>query len=437
MEAAIGLRDRYRGSLLGLAAGDALGTTVEFTAPGTFEPIDDIVGGGPFGLEPGEWTDDTRWPSAWPRASSSAAASTRATRSTRYVRWWRDGHLSSDGRCFDIGIATSAALRRFERTGEPYAGLDRPGRGRQRLAHATRAGAAVLRRPIRPGRDRAAPPTARARLTPRPTAVDACRYLAGLIVGRSPGVRRTSCSRRASRRSRASGTASRSRPEIDEVAAGSFKHREPPEIKGSGYVVRSLEAALWAFDRSDDFRDGALLAVNLGDDADTTGAVYGQLAGAYYGEAGIPAEWRSRLALLGDDRGARRSAARGGRLIEQPALAGYPSDPYRLRPRLTTRLTLPPPGSTVPGLGFCEITRPLLTLRVGAADLPDAAVGARDRPLRGRQRLSRDVLHRAETGLVEEHGDGPASFVRRRQVQLAVTVQVADRDRVGRRRPVR
>ena len=64
-------------------------------------------------------------------------------------------------------------------------------------------------------------------------------------------------------------------------------------------MVRSLEAALWAFARGADFRDGALLAVNLGHDADTTGAVYGQLAGAHYGEAGIPAEWRSKLALLG------------------------------------------------------------------------------------------------------------------------------------------
>ena len=80
------------------------------------------------------------------------------------------------------------------------------------------------------------------------------------------------------------------------VAAGSFKRRDPPEIRGSGYVVASLEAALWAFHRSASFRDGALLAVNLGDDADTTGAVYGQLAGAFYGESGIPEAWRLCLA---------------------------------------------------------------------------------------------------------------------------------------------
>jgi hypothetical protein len=85
-------------------------------------------------------------------------------------------------------------------------------------------------------------------------------------------------------------------PAIDEVAAGSFKRREPPEIEGSGYVVRSLEAALWALHRSREFRDGCLLAVNLGDDADTTGAVYGQLAGALYGVEAISAQWRARLA---------------------------------------------------------------------------------------------------------------------------------------------
>jgi ADP-ribosyl-[dinitrogen reductase] hydrolase len=86
-------------------------------------------------------------------------------------------------------------------------------------------------------------------------------------------------------------------PEIAEIANGSFKWRKPPEIIGSGFVVRSLEAALWAFYRSDSFREGALRAVNLGDDADTTGAIYGQLAGAFYGVDAIPQAWIERLAL--------------------------------------------------------------------------------------------------------------------------------------------
>ena len=76
--------------------------------------------------------------------------------------------------------------------------------------------------------------------------------------------------------------------------------RPPPDIKGIGYVVDALEAALWAFHRSEEFREGALLAVNLGDDADTTGAIYGQLAGAHYGAESIPAPWRAKLTMAAE-----------------------------------------------------------------------------------------------------------------------------------------
>ena len=129
------------------------------------------------------------------------------------------------------------------------------------------------------------------------SAVDCCRYLAGLIAAAVVGVPKEELL--SSRYEPTSGLCHDAPldPAVDEVAAGSFKHREPPEIHGSGYVVRSLEAALWALHRSSMFRDGALLAVNLGEDADTTGAVYGQLAGAIYGANQIPAEWRERRAM--------------------------------------------------------------------------------------------------------------------------------------------
>jgi ADP-ribosylglycohydrolase len=128
-------------------------------------------------------------------------------------------------------------------------------------------------------------------------AVDACRYLAGLLVGAARGVKKAVLV--SARYCPVPGLWDRDglTATIDEVAAGSFRRREPPEIRGTGHVVRSLEAALWAFDRSGTFREGALRAVNLGDDADTTGAVYGQLAGAYYGADAIPGPWRERLAL--------------------------------------------------------------------------------------------------------------------------------------------
>ena len=84
---------------------------------------------------------------------------------------------------------------------------------------------------------------------------------------------------------------------IGAIALGEYRNRREPDICGSGYVVASLEAALWAFNRTDSFAAAILLAANLGDDADTTAAVCGQVAGAYYGEPGIPVHWLERLAL--------------------------------------------------------------------------------------------------------------------------------------------
>jgi ADP-ribosylglycohydrolase len=128
-------------------------------------------------------------------------------------------------------------------------------------------------------------------------AIDACRYLAGLLVGALQG--RPKAALLAPGFSPVPGLWDQTplAPKIAAVAAGSFARKAPPAIRGTGYVVDCLEAALWAFHRSETFRDGALMAVNLGDDADTTGAVYGQLAGAYYGAGGIPETWRARIAF--------------------------------------------------------------------------------------------------------------------------------------------
>jgi ADP-ribosyl-[dinitrogen reductase] hydrolase len=85
-------------------------------------------------------------------------------------------------------------------------------------------------------------------------------------------------------------------PDIARIAAGSFKTKGAHEIRASGFVVHTLEAALWAFHNANDFREGALLAVNLGEDADSTAAIAGQLAGALYGAGSIPAPWLEMLA---------------------------------------------------------------------------------------------------------------------------------------------
>jgi ADP-ribosylglycohydrolase len=212
----------------------------------------------------------------------------------RYCRWYRQGYLSSNGRCFDIGNTVCGALHRFERAREPYCGptgAETAGNGSiMRLAPVALFYAQRPREAI----ERAAESSRTTHGAPE--AVDACRYLAALIVGAVSGASKADLV--SDRFSPVPGlwAAAPLAPKIADVASGSFKRREPPEVRGTGYVVASLEAALWAFHRSTSFREGALLAVNLGDDADTTGAVYGQLAGAYYGEQAIPAAWRSRLA---------------------------------------------------------------------------------------------------------------------------------------------
>ena len=111
----IRLRKRFRGALLGLAAGDAVGTTLEFTFPGTFEPITDMVGGGPFELEPGQWTDDTSMALCLAASLVECDGFNGIDQMKRYVFWWREGYMSSTGTCFDIGNTVSAALSKFER----------------------------------------------------------------------------------------------------------------------------------------------------------------------------------------------------------------------------------------------------------------------------------------------------------------------------------
>lgn len=286
--------ERYRGSLLGLAVGDALGTTLEFKEPGTFEPINDMVGGGPFRLPPGYWTDDTSMALCLAESLIECKGFDPVDQLERYLRWYKEGYMSSTGVCFDIGNTVRGALLRFEKTREHYCGSTDPftaGNGSiMRLApiplfYASRPEEAII---IAGESSRTTHGAVEA--------VDACRYLAALIVGAVNGISKEELLSDHFELVPGIWDKYPLAPSIAEIASGSFKRRNPPEIKGSGYVVKSLEAALWAFYHGNSFKEGALLAVNLGDDADTTGAVYGQLAGAYYGEKGIPESWKSSIA---------------------------------------------------------------------------------------------------------------------------------------------
>ena len=285
------LHDRSRGALLGLAAGDAVGTTVEFMSPGSFEPLTDMVGGGPFRLAAGQWTDDTSMALCLAESLVECGGHDPVDQMRRYVRWWRDGYFSPTGRCFDIGGTTSSQLARFERTGEPHD----PAVDEESAANGSLMRLAPVA--IRWGHDPAAvveQAAASSRTTHasrRP--VDACKLLAAmtaaLIRGEPP----------AAVFDPGFWTQGDLHKAVAAVARGSWRGREPPAIRGTGYCVAALEAAIWAVAGARDFRDSILRAANLGDDADTTAAIAGQLAGAMHGASGIPPDWLGKLAMRG------------------------------------------------------------------------------------------------------------------------------------------
>jgi ADP-ribosyl-[dinitrogen reductase] hydrolase len=287
--------ERYRGCLLGLAIGDALGTTLEFKAPGTFELIDDMIGGGSFHLKPGQWTDDTSMALCLADSLTERNDFDPIDQLERYCRWYRNGYLSSTGECFDIGITVREALNRFEQTKQPYCGAtDEYSAGNGSIMRLAPVPMFYVEEPleaiIKSGESSK---TTHGNIV----AVDACRYFGALIVGALMGLPKEQLLSEHFSPVGDLWSKSPLHSKISEIAGGSFKTNNPPMIQGTGYVVRSLEAALWAFYHSDSFKEGALMAVNLGDDADTTGAVYGQLAGAYYGEKGIPEEWKSKICM--------------------------------------------------------------------------------------------------------------------------------------------
>lgn len=323
--------DRFRGALLGLAVGDALGTTVEFAPRGSFAPVTDIVGGGPFGLPAGAWTDDTSMALCLADSLLARRGHDPADALSRYVRWYRHGERSSTGACFDIGIATRQALERSEQTGDPSAGTAFPDAGGNgvlmrlaplAMAHAFSRGAAL----VAAGRESNAThghggardaakvfaallvdalgggdregvlgPEGRF-IAPRYLDDEVARVAAGSFRAAGDGADRASADRSVGRVDADGPTGSGSA-----AADGGWSGPPvPPGIAGKGFAPKALEAALWAVWSTRTFEDAVLAAVNLGDDADTTGAIAGQLAGALYGAEAIPASWRARV-LWGDE----------------------------------------------------------------------------------------------------------------------------------------
>jgi ADP-ribosylglycohydrolase len=294
------MTNHHRGALIGLAVGDALGAAVEFSSPGSFAPVTGYRSGGPHGLIAGEWTDDTSMALALADSMASVGWDLN-DQARRYVEWWKTGKYSVNGRCFDIGITTSSALSRSVADQDALASGDASERASGNGSIMRLAPVPVAHADLYP--DKIEELSRLADESSLPTHASeqcrsACRYLAAVLAALIRGEDRDSVLSPDWKALQLLNDIKLLHPLIQEVAEGSFRHKQPPAIEGSGWVVKSLEAALWAFHDADTFEEAVLRAVNLGDDADTTGVVCGQLAGAFWGESQIPGSLRSGLARM-------------------------------------------------------------------------------------------------------------------------------------------
>ncbi len=277
--------ERYLGCLLGLACGDAVGTTLEFKRPGTFEPITDMVGGGPFNLKLGHWTDDTSMALCMAKSLIERRSFDAKDQMNRYVKWWKEGYLSPTGRCFDMGTTVRTALESYVRSGEPFSGPERSdtaGNGSlMRLAPAILFAHPSVEKIIELS-------IMSSRTTHGAAEVLDCCHLFGMLIHRA-------LSGKTKGEILAAKDVLIHEKKVVQIARGAYFDKTCSEIKGTGYAVNSLEAALWCFYTTENFKDAVLAAANLGNDADTTAAIVGQIAGAFYGVQGIPEHWIKQL----------------------------------------------------------------------------------------------------------------------------------------------
>lgn len=253
--------------LLGLAVGDALGTTLEFGPRRSLNNLHtEMIGGGIFGLAPGQWTDDT----AMAVAMGHSLIQERAFRSLRILNEWSEWYLrgkhACTGSCFDIGNATRSALDAFLRNPTVVPKISASSLGNGSLM---RLAPVVL-------------------FATNENEAESLAYDQSSLTHGEDAAKATGWFGRLLFKTAISGFDLASIP-------ADISNRKRNEVSASGFYKDTLEAAMWAVATTSSFEDAVIQAVNLGDDADTVGAVTGQLAGAVYGESSIPDRWLERL----------------------------------------------------------------------------------------------------------------------------------------------
>jgi len=271
--------DKWIGSFIGLTIGDQLGSLVEGRARGTFNRVTGMAEGS-------FWTDDTSQALCIADSLISTKELDLSDQLERFTKWLFEGYLSCKEWGYGCGPTARTAITNFKNTGKISPVKDQPTNGAlMRLAPVPLFYIRDIKQAIIMSGESS-------RSThDNTTCIDACRLYGSMIVKAVQGGDKNSILNYDSELWNDIPL----EESIYNVALGSFKEKNPPDIKGTLNITESIEAALWAFDRSSSFAEGALMAVNLGDDADTTAAIFGQLAGAFYGYKSIPNDWKSNL----------------------------------------------------------------------------------------------------------------------------------------------
>ena len=269
LTAAREVRSRFHGALLGLAVGDALAAATQYRRQGTFTPVGDLLGGGPFDLPRGGWSDDTAMALCLADSLLECDGFDARDQVERYWRWQKDGYLSATGQCVGITASTARALALAQWRRQLYSGSHDP--TQLDPEPLSRVGVAVMfylanaEEAVRQATESARP------TCQSPTVLEVCRAFADLMLAALSGQSKASILAQV--------------PGVEAAA--------PPESPSSAPEV--LAAAVWAFATTTTLREALLRAVNLGGHADVVGSVCGQLAGAHYAVAAIPATWRNSL----------------------------------------------------------------------------------------------------------------------------------------------
>jgi ADP-ribosyl-[dinitrogen reductase] hydrolase len=280
------MENRKIGSLVGLAIGDAVGTTVEFEIRGNFEPVTDMIGGGPFRLNAGEWTDDTSMALCLAHSLVFRNGFDAVDQMNRYCNWYQYGYMSSTGECFDIGFTVSTALRSYLESGNPFSGaVDEYSSGNGSLMRLAPIPMffSDLEECIKFAGESSRTTHGSAEC------IDSCKLFASLLSHAYASTEKTEIFTR--------NTYKPATDKVSGISEARFLDNSYSQLTGSGYVIESLESALWCFMNSNSFEECVLMAANIGNDADTTAAIAGQIAGAFYGIENIPSHWVDKLAM--------------------------------------------------------------------------------------------------------------------------------------------